>query len=61
METDKRGKVGWVQRFITEADRAATTYNLEQQIVKLYEQIEKVRAIPEKGKADDLLSHIDQH
>jgi len=53
LELDKRGKVGWVQKFIREADREATIANLQRQIDELQRRIERVRAIPVKGEADE--------
>ena len=50
LELDKRGKVGWVQKFIREADREATIRNLEQRISDLQKQIEQVKLIPGEGK-----------
>ena len=44
METDKRGKVGWKQRFILESDRRAILRHYDIQII----QAQTLRAAVEK-------------
>jgi len=48
MDTDARGKVGWHQRWITPADRAAILGYYDQQILALQQEREKVLLIPPK-------------
>lgn len=50
LELGKRGKVGWAQKFIRPADRAATIHNLQSQIDELQAEIERIKLMPE---ADD--------
>lgn len=46
METDRRGKVGWVQKWIREADRAAIIAHYQAEIARIERAIEALKLMP---------------